>query len=121
MLNQRTPLPRRGSVPIPSADELSATVMKVAGFLQKFPGLPAPSLTIHVDSVMVQFAFLPSEALFPSVARLAKAIGAETQLKPMSDGGWHFETRGRAQGLDVTVFAATSVATDPARVDTVVA
>ncbi|MFF4735309.1 hypothetical protein ACFY2W_05320 [Streptomyces sp. NPDC001262] len=116
MPNQRTPLPRRQFASVPSAFELTTVLAKVAVFLDKFPELPAPSLTVHTDSVMLQFAFLPSQLMFPSVARVARALGSDTHLKAMSGNGWHFEARGRLQGLDVVVFAAVSVATDPVRV-----
>ncbi|CAM5335389.1 hypothetical protein [Streptomyces abikoensis] len=119
MLDQRTPLPRRESAPV--AADLSAVLGKVAGFLEMFPGLSAPSLTVHTDSFVLQFAFLPSDVLFPSVARVARALGTEPLLKQMSDGHWHFTARGHRYGLDVTVFASVSLATDEDRVGEAVA
>ncbi|WP_190129559.1 hypothetical protein [Streptomyces mashuensis] len=116
MLDQRTPLPTRKTAVVPSADELSLTLRKVAGFLESIPGLPSPSVTVHTGDVLVQFSFLPSHVLFPAVARVAAVMGVTTQLRPMSDGNWHFEARGQAQGLCVTVFAAVTMATDPVRV-----
>ncbi|MFF4220034.1 hypothetical protein [Streptomyces nondiastaticus] len=114
MLNQRTSLPRRESAPV--AADLPAVLGKVASFLEMFPGLPAPSLTVDSDSFHVQFSFLPSDVLFPSVARVARAFGTEPRLRQMSDGHWHFTARGCWQGLDVAVFASVSLATDEDRV-----
>ncbi|MGK5549345.1 hypothetical protein ACSNOH_32160 [Streptomyces sp. URMC 127] len=119
MLNQRTPLPRSESAPV--AADLQVVLSKVASFLEMFPGLPAPSLTVHADSFVLQFAFLPPDVQFPSVARVAKALGTAPHLKQMSDGHWHFVARGHRQGLDVTVFASVSLATDEDRVGEAVA
>ncbi|ARZ71185.1 hypothetical protein SMD11_5606 [Streptomyces albireticuli] len=119
MLDQRTSLPRCKSAP--AAADLPVVLGKVASFLEMFPGLPAPSLTVDSDSFHVQFSFLPSDVLFPSVARVARALGTEPLLKQMSDGHWHFTARGHRQGLDVTVFASVSLATDEVRVDEAVA
>ncbi|MFI2077014.1 hypothetical protein [Streptomyces triculaminicus] len=113
MLNQRT------TVSEPLASELTPALGTVAEFLSRFPGLPAPSLTVHTDSVLVQFAGHPSHVVFPSVARLARALGSDTHLKRMAGGGWHFQAHGRLRGLEVTVFAATSLVTDPVRTDEV--
>lgn len=109
MLNQRTTFSE------PLASELTPALDTMAEFLNRFAGLPAPSLTVHADSVLVQFTGHPSHVVFPSVARLARALGSDTHLKRMAGGGWHFHTHGRLRGLDVTVFAATSLVTDPVR------
>ncbi|MFC5719869.1 hypothetical protein ACFP1Z_06710 [Streptomyces gamaensis] len=114
MLNQRMPLPKCCPAPVPSVSELTAALAVVSAFLDGFEGLPAPSVTVHADAVGIQFAHMPAGEMFPAVARLARLLGSEARLRPVSDS-WHFQARGQLRGLEVSVFAAVDMATDPVR------
>ncbi|GAA0426402.1 hypothetical protein [Streptomyces luteireticuli] len=116
MHNQRTPLPIRE--PVPPAWRRAAVLRQVAEFLESFPGLPAPSVTVDAPGFSLQFAHLPSYESFPAVARLGQVLGVEPEFRPLGVDNWYFQARGRLGELNVTAFATTRLTTDPVYVET---